>query len=101
MNQNFLYFYSKCDVLSLFLALFSLRLRFQRENGLIAREWVKWYPKKPICENRANKLTSVGFVEIKAALFVLVMGTAGSFAILLIEIALHKMLKDRFRRINI
>lgn len=84
----------------IFFFLFWFRLRFQRENGLIAREWVKWYPKKPICENSAGKVTSVGVVEIRAALFILLGGTVGSFAILLIEIATKKMLKNRLNRIT-
>lgn len=73
------------------------RLRFQRENGLMGREYAKWFPKKPICENNANKMTPVGIIEIKSALLILVFASCAAFVIFLIEIIMKKMSKMLFK----
>ncbi|XP_031621018.1 ionotropic receptor 75a-like [Contarinia nasturtii] len=75
--------------------LFRQRLAFQGENGLKARENIRWFPKKPICENSASKLKSVGLVEIKSALLILIIGSGISLFIFLLEIIMYKLLKNR------
>lgn len=59
----------------------------------MGREYAKWFQKKPICENNANRMTSVGIIEIRAALLILLFGSLMAFIIFLIEIIMMKILK--------
>lgn len=75
---------------------FVFRLHFQRENGLMQRELARGIAKKPICENNANKVTSVGLVEIKAALFIFIIGHSAALLIFLVEMTVKKISKNFF-----
>lgn len=65
------------------------RLRWQRENGLMNKYKRRWFPKKPICEGGARGFMTVGLQEVKPALYLLLIGTSLSLAILLFEFAVY------------
>lgn len=66
------------------------RLRWQRENGIMNKYKRRWFPKKPDCEGGARGFITVGLQEVKPALFLLLIATALSLALMLIEICMHK-----------
>lgn len=57
------------------------------------RQLTRAIPNKPKCENNANKVTPVGFVEIKPALFMLLIGNGLALLIFFIEIIIMKISK--------
>lgn len=70
-----------------------LRLHFQRENGLMQRQLARGIAKKPVCENNANKVTSVGLIEIRPALLIFIFGHCAALMIFFIEIICQKIIK--------
>lgn len=62
-----------------------LRLRWQREIGLIDRTQRQYIFRKPPCEKNGRMFISVGLDEIRPAITLLVIGTAVSFIIMLVE----------------
>lgn len=57
----------------------------------MAREYAKWFPKKPACEGNASKMKPVGIVEIKFALFIMGFGSCAALVIFFIEIIWKKI----------
>lgn len=64
----------------------SIRLRWQREIGLIDRTHRHWIPQKPQCEGGGRGFVSVGLTEVHPAVMLLVFGAAASFGVMIIEI---------------
>lgn len=65
--------------------LFSQRLRWQREVGIMNREHRKWMPQKPQCLGNTGGFISVSLTECYPALIILLIGIAISFTFLAIE----------------
>lgn len=77
------------------------RLRWQRENGLMNKFKRKWFPKKPICDGGVRDFRTVGLQEIKPALFLLLIGTAVSLILMLIEVCMHMVMQRLHRRTKV
>lgn len=94
-----------------------LRLRWQRENGLMNRAKRRWFPKKPNCEGKCHlasyrkignernsfvcvlfpgggpRFLEVGLQEVKPALELLAIGFSLPIFILIIEILMKRAIE--------
>lgn len=77
----------------LFYHIHAYRLRWQRENGLMNKFKRRWFPKKPLCDGGARDFRTVGLQEVKPALFFLLIGTAVSVLLMLIEVCAHMVVQ--------
>ncbi|XP_055371854.1 uncharacterized protein LOC129605882 [Condylostylus longicornis] len=69
--------------------LFRQRLRWQRENGLMNREFRKWLPAKPLCENRVAGFVSIGLTESRYPLLYFTFGCGIALLALILELLWH------------
>lgn len=72
------------------------RIRWQRETGLINREYKRWIPQKTICPGNVGGFSSVGFTEILPAIKVVIFGMIISFGLLILEILYHRYIGKLF-----
>lgn len=68
------------------------RIRWQRETGIMNREFKRWIPQKTVCAGNVGGFVSVGLTEITPALHVLLLGIALAVGILAIEIGVYHVL---------
>lgn len=61
------------------------RMLWQRENGVMNREYKKWIPQKVQCSGSIGEFVSVGLTECKPAFMVLGIGMTLAFTIFVIE----------------
>ncbi|XP_049799249.1 ionotropic receptor 75a-like [Schistocerca nitens] len=66
--------------------MFSQRVGWQREVGILTRQRRLWLPQRPVCENMVSGFVSVGIMDFYPALLVLQYGIAGAIAVLALEL---------------
>lgn len=74
------------------------RIRWQRETGLMNREFKRWIPQKIICAGNVGGFVSVGITEIMPALVVLLIGSGMAFGILVLEIGIYRHYNKKFQK---
>ncbi|XP_050669770.1 glutamate receptor ionotropic, kainate 4-like [Leptidea sinapis] len=71
--------------------LFAVRLRWQREVGLMGRARHTWLAAQPQCRQAGGGFVSIGISDVLPAVLVLLTGAALSAVLLLLEIAVHAL----------
>lgn len=70
-----------------FKELFTQRLKWMKETGLMKRDELRWIPKKPDCEGGGRGFLTVGLGDTKPAAFLLLIGYLSSVIIFFVEIS--------------
>ncbi|CAB3224062.1 unnamed protein product [Arctia plantaginis] len=73
--------------------LFAVRMRWQREAGLMNRERRVWLAARPRCESASGGFVSIGFIDVLPALEVLAVGALLSVVLLGAELSVHTLKK--------